>query len=284
MKIDATTRLEDHDTAYSNSGAVKGSERFAPAWTAAAESFRAALMADGRGSLDQPYGGGARQAYDFFLPVHPPRGLFVFVHGGYWQRFDKSLFSHLAGGPLARGFAVAIPSYTLCPDVRIGDIVKEIGAFLEHVAAKVDGPITLAGHSAGGHLVARMAAAPSPISDDVRARIAAVLSISGVHDLRPLRATAMNAVLHLDGAEARAESPALLDPAIAAPVTCWVGGDELPEFLRQNALLANLWYGLGHPTRTVVSPGRHHYDVIDDLTDPDSAMTALVSPQPPEPD
>ena len=284
MKIDAAQRLEDNDTAYSNSGAVKGADSFAPRWSEAAEKFRAGLMADGRGSLDQPYGEGPRQVYDLFLPVHPPRGLFVFVHGGYWQRLDKSFFSHLAAGPLERGFAVAIPSYTLCPDIRIAGIVKEIASFLGHVAAQVDGPITLAGHSAGGHLVARMASAPSPLSDDVRARIAAVVPISGVHDLRPLLANSMNTVLHLDAEEARAESPALLDPAIKAPVTCWVGGDELPEFLRQNAVLASLWYGLGVPTRAVVSPGKHHFDVIDDLADPHSAMTAIVSPQPPEPD
>ena len=284
MKIDAATRLEDNDIAYSNSGAVKGSEAFAPRWAAQAEAFRAALMADGRGSLDQPCGDGARQVYDLFLPVHPPLGLFVFVHGGYWQWLDKSFFSHLAAGPLSRGFAVAIPSYTLCPDIRIGGIVQEIGSFLAHVAAKVDGPITLAGHSAGGHLVARMAASPSPLADEVRARIAAVVPISGVHDLRPLLGNSMNAALHLDAAEARAESPALLDPAITAPVTCWVGGDELPEFLRQNALLASLWYGVGVPTRAVVVPGRHHFDVIEDLADTASAMTALVSPQPPEPD
>jgi acetyl esterase/lipase len=284
MKIDAATRLEDNDTAYSNSGAVKGADGFVPRWATAAGAFRATLMADGRGSLDQPYGEGSRQVYDLFLPVHPPRGLFVFVHGGYWQRLDKSFFSHLAEGPLARGFAVAIPSYTLCPDIRLSGIVQEIAAFLGHVADKVDGPITLAGHSAGGHLVARMVASPSPLADNVRARIAAVVPISGVHDLRPLLDNSMNAVLHLDAAEARAESPALLDPAVTVPVTCWVGGDELPEFLRQNALLASLWYGVGVPTRAVVSPGRHHFDVIDDLADEDSAMTALVSPQPPEPD
>lgn len=56
--------------------------------------------------------------------------------------------------------------------------------------------------------------------------------------------TAMNARLAIDEAEAMAESPALLRPMRNARITCWVGGNERSEFLRQNALLANIWTGL----------------------------------------
>ncbi|MBC8129378.1 MAG: alpha/beta hydrolase [Rhizobiaceae bacterium] len=278
MTILDTRRLEDFDAAYSNGGAVEGSQAFPERWTERAEAFRETIMADGRGSLDQPYGEAERQVYDLFLPVHPPKGLVVFIHGGYWMRLSKSFFSHLAQGPLGRGYAVAMPSYTLAPEARIEEIVKEIGIFLDCVAEKVDGPITIAGHSAGGHLAARIASSTAPISDAVRERVEAYLSISGVHDLRPLLRTDMNATLHLDEDEARTESPALLEPANETPVTLVVGADELPEFLRQTALLASAWYGMGIPIATSEVRGRHHYDVLDALVDPKSEMTAVLTP------
>src|SRR6185295_1629806 len=98
-----------------------------------------------------------------------------------------------------------------------------------------------------------------------RARISHTVSISGLHDIRPLMKAAMNADLGIDEAEARSESPALLAPMRDARLTCWVGSAERPEFVRQNALLANIWTGLGAKTCTVEEPGRHHFDVIDGL-------------------
>ena len=133
----------------------------------------------------------------------------------------------------------------------------------------------LAGHSAGGHLVTRMITGAAPALTD---RIRNVVSISGLHDLRPLMKTGMNGDLRLDAAEAAAESPALLTPAGNATVTAWVGADERPEFLRQSALLANIWAGLGIETRLVEALGKHHFDVIDALGDPESALCdALLS-------
>jgi hypothetical protein len=61
-------------------------------------------------------------------------------------------------------------------------------------------------------------------------------------------------------------------------VTCWVGALERPEFLRQNDLLANIWTGLGAQTRSVHAPGRHHFDVIAELEDAESALTAAFAP------
>ena len=160
-----------------------------------------------------------------------------------------------------------MPSYTLCPEVRIADITREIGAAIAQAASMVEGPLLLAGHSAGGHLVTRMISATSPLPEAVRARIRNTVSISGVHDLRPMLKTAMNDDLRIDDAEAQSESPVLLRPLQGARVTCWVGSAERPEFVRQNALLANIWTGLGAQTCTIEEPGRHHFSVVDGLAD-----------------
>jgi len=37
-------------------------------------------------------------------------------------------------------------------------------------------------------------------------------------------------------------------------MTCWVGSAEVRNFIRQNALLANIWTGLGAQTCTVKNP------------------------------
>ena len=80
----------------------------------------------------------------------------------------------------------------------------------------------------------------------------------------------------MDDAEAARESPALLLPMAGARVTCWVGGKERPEFLRQNALLANIWSGLGARMSERQAESRHHFDVIEDLADPGSPLVGAL--------
>jgi acetyl esterase/lipase len=76
--------------------------------------------------LDISYGDNSREKLDLFLPEGEPKGLFVFVHGGFWLKLDKSYWSHLASGALAHGWAVAMPSYPLCPEVRLSAISRSV--------------------------------------------------------------------------------------------------------------------------------------------------------------
>lgn len=261
----------DWDDAYANGAHIAGAADYPPRWGTMAAAFRNDLGTQAQ--TDIAYGEAPRERLDLFWPAGTPRGVAVFVHGGYWMRFDKSYWSHLAAGALTKGWAVAMPGYTLAPDIRIAGITRQIGAAIGHAAGLVAGEIRLAGHSAGGHLVSRMACTDSPLDTGVQARIAHVLSISGVHDLRPLLRTGMNDTLGLDEDEARAESPALLRPRDGTRLTCWVGADERPEFVRQTALLANIWTGLGAGTRCMEVPGQHHFNVIEGLADPASDLT-----------
>jgi arylformamidase len=270
--------IADWDNAYANGSNIAGSDRWPAAWVEPAQAFRDALSAEGRARLDIAYGDKPRNRLDLFLPAATSKGLVVFVHGGYWKAFDKSFWSHLAAGAVDHGYAVAMPSYTLCPETRIAGITREIGAAIGKAAELVEGPLMLTGHSAGGHLVSRMVTATTPLAPEIAKRIRHVVSISGVHDLRPMMRTDMNATLAIDEAEALAESPTLLRPMDNARITCWVGGGERAEFLRQNALLANVWTGLGATTSTVVEPDRHHFSIIDGLADPQHPLTrALIA-------
>ncbi|MEL0437982.1 alpha/beta hydrolase [Phycobacter sp. K97] len=256
------------DDAYANAAYIKGADEYPPRWDASAQDFRNSLHE--RAKLDIPYGPSARQRFDLFLPEGPPKGLFIFVHGGYWLRFDKSTWSHLAVGPLAHGWAVAMPSYDLCPDVSIAEITRQVASAVVHIAEEVDGPIVLAGHSAGGHLVARMLDR-ALVPEDIGARLKTVIPISPLSDLLPLLRTSMNKEFKMDAEAARAESPVEMQDRYDVPVTVWVGAEERPAFLDQAVWLSDAW-GADH----VIAFGKHHFNVIDPLADPDSDMVALI--------
>ena len=269
-------RISDWDDAYANGVNIAGGDRWPDAWVDPAKAFRDASLAAGRARLDLSYGERPRNRVDLFLPAGDPKGLVVFIHGGYWMRFDQNFWSHLARGPVEHGYAVAMPTYTLCPENRIAGIVAEMGEAVEKIAGMVDGPIHLTGHSAGGHLAARLVCTNSPLSQPVLSRIRNVVSISGLHDLRPLMRTALNETLRIDDAEAVAESPLFLKPLESVRVTCWVGGAERSEFIRQSALLANAWIGVGGSTAYVAEPDRHHFNIIDGLADPAHPLTRTL--------
>jgi acetyl esterase/lipase len=259
----------DMDAAYDNGGHIPGAAAYPDRWAEDAAAWRSVEAALGRARLNLPYGSGARQRFDLFYPAGRPAGLAVFVHGGYWRRFDRADWSHFAAGCTGAGWACAVPSYTLAPEARIGAITAEIAAAVSTAAGLVAGPVVLAGHSAGGHLVARMAMADGPLAGDVAGRVTRVVPISPLADLRPLLRTSMNADLRLDEDEAAAESSVLGAKRDGVAVTVWVGADERPAFRDQARWLGEAW---GVSVRQAA--GRHHFDVIDALRDPDSAMVA----------
>ncbi len=248
---------------YANGDFIAGAADYPPRWAGLSRALREELGP--RARIGLRYGPGERQVFDLFQPEGPPQGLLVFIHGGYWMAFDPSNWSHLAAGALARGWAVALPGYTLAPAARIAAMTGEVEAAITAAAALVGGPIVVTGHSAGGHLSARMACTDrAPGWAD---RLRRVVPISPLSDLRPLMQTGMNATLHLDPAEAAAESPALLTRREGVECVVWVGGQERPAFLWQARLLSENWSCPWH-----VAPGKHHFDVIDELTDPHSLL------------
>ena len=253
--------IADWDDAYANRAHVPDAPAILDALPGLAEAFRA----QARATLDIAYGPGPRERYDLFMPETPPRGLVVFVHGGYWLLFDKSAWSHYAAGAVEAGYAVAMPSYPVSPAARMPEITAAVGSAVTHAAGQVDGPIYLVGHSAGGHLVARMITNASPLPLSLRQRITRCVPISGLFDLRPLLRLSMNADWKLDRETAMAESPVFQDPDPHVHVTAVVGGAERPEFLRHTSLLENAWTGCGGTIASVVIPALHHFNVIDGL-------------------
>lgn len=261
--------LIDWQDAFANADYIPDGMQFPEIWETRAAAFRKTYQAE----FDLAYGPSSREVLDLFLPRGQPKGLAVIVHGGYWLAFDKSSWSDLAQGAVELGWAVAMPSYTLAPDASVPQITGQIAKAITFAANRIDGPVRLTGHSAGGHLVSRMACQDTPLAKSIQERIERVVSISGVHDLRPLLLHSMNDTLNLTPDTARAESPALAQAVSGIEVTAWVGAHERPEFLRQSALLAENWRQQGVKAHLVADPNRHHFDVIDGLKHADHPLT-----------
>jgi arylformamidase len=199
-------------------------------------------------------------------PVH------VFIHGGYWRAFSAADFSFVAESAFAEGHAAVIVNYALCPGVSITEIVRQARAAVAWTWANAPSfggdreRIVVSGHSAGGHLAARVAATAWSrdygIPDDV---VKGVLAISGLFDLEPVRRCWLQPILQITGDEVLEQSPMRRPPEPGRPpLLVAVGAEETPEFRRQSRDFATLLKGPG--CREL--EGRNHFDVLDDLADP----------------
>jgi hypothetical protein len=113
MNWGAMSRAE-RDAAYNNPAAVPESAVLLAAWREASAAFRAA-HAD---HLDQRYGPRERNTWDLFPAANPKAPCLVFIHGGYWQRNSKDMFTNLIAGPCAMGWAAALPGTRWRPTQR----------------------------------------------------------------------------------------------------------------------------------------------------------------------
>lgn len=255
------------DAAYNNSAAVADSAEWLKRWSERSAQVRA--MPGAR--LDLPYGASPRASFDY-LPAPSPAGpLFVFIHGGYWQRNSKETFAFVADGPHAHGIDVAVVGYTLAPQARLADIVREIERALMVLAMNADelgfdaDRLYVGGWSAGGHLTAVASGWPM---------VRGALAISGIHDLEPMALCYINDKLQLDRSEIETLSPLRTLRAGMAPLHLAVGGDELAELKRQSIALKERADETGLPVTLGVVPGCHHYSIMDELAKPDGLLTA----------
>ncbi|WMS43955.1 alpha/beta hydrolase [Acuticoccus sp. MNP-M23] len=253
------------DAAYDNSKAVPNVQNYLADWTARSEIMRARPGA----VLDRPYADGARTCTDF-LPAPGEGGpLFVFIHGGYWQRNAKEMFAFVAEGLHPLGINVALVGYTLAPEATLTQIVSEIDLALEALMRDAGAPafsrdaVVVGGWSAGGHLAAMAARS---------AAIRGVMPISGIFDLEPIAASYLDAALHLTPAEVEALSPLRIAADLAAPTCLYVGGDELPELRRQTDEYHAAREAAGLSGTCTLLPGCNHFEVLEHFANPDSVL------------
>ena len=257
----------DPEAQYNNRALVPDHPAVMQRWRETAEAARAAHP-----PLEIAYGRSPREAMDLFS-AGDAAPVAVFLHGGYWQALDKSWFSGLAPALLAQGVSLAVPSYDLCPAVRLGAILRQVRSAVALIRERTGARPVVFGHSAGGHMAACMLS---------EGRASAAVAISGVFDLAPLIPTSQNKALDLDEREAAALSPIHWPvPNGSTPggtvLDCLVGADESPEFLRQSRMMAEHWAANGVETRYEALPGLNHFTVLDPLYDPESPTAMRIA-------
>ena len=233
-----------------------------------------------RHKSDLRYGPGPLETLDLFLPEGEPRGTFVFIHGGYWRMLDKVDFEFVAGPMVDEGMAVVVSNYDLCPAVSVAKIVDQCRRLMLWIAK--DGPrhgvaadnVVVGGHSAGGHLAAMMYATDWDALGLTSDPFVGGVTLSGVHDLKPLVLFSGNSDLRLTNAEAARVSPINHASLSAAPLLIAVGGAETSEFIRQSQLLWDAWPDNRRPAAgPLIVAGKHHFSVVLDYADPTSELT-----------
>ena len=236
------------------------------------------------------YGSNPKQTLDLF-PATGSEGLapvVCFIHGGYWRNKDKSDFHYLAPAFTHAGAHFVAINYTLAPEASMDQIVQENREALiwlvNHAVAHGGDPerIHVVGHSAGGHLVAMLMATDwLPLSTGMAENdpLAGATAISGLFDLEPIRLSYLNDSLRLDEEQTIRNSPIGLKPTTRAPLILALGANETPEYHRQQAGLLDAWSTYDLPLSVVEMPGLNHYDVIDHLGHPGSALHHAVMDQ-----
>lgn len=270
----------DNDTAYleslyNNRAAVPDFQKYFDRWAGKSVEARRSMNCE----IDVPYGDDIMETMDVFLPKGESKAILMFVHGGYWRSLDKKDHSFVAAPFVNAGVTVAAINYSLCPNVSMQHIAKQVvaaGAFLYKNAADFEAPrkrMFACGHSAGGHLTAmalaclwKLAAPGLP-----QKVFQGGLSISGLFDLTPLtKVPFLNVDLRLTEDSARMLSPALMTPPTNAPLHIAVGGQEIGGFKDQHRIIAQSWRKvLGED---IPCPQDHHFSILDSFADSQSEL------------
>lgn len=268
----------EHELQYNPQNSVPDFKLF----QARREGPNAAARKSLRCMADQSYGDHRLHKVDVYPAAQPDAPVHVFFHGGYWRAQDKQNFAFVAAPLVERGVCAVIANYALCPEVTLdGVVASAIGAidWTARNAARFGGDpgrITISGHSAGGHLGAAILAtdwAARGLPADI---VKGAVLISGIFDPAPAARTSVDAEIRLTPELIARHDYERQMPRILCPTWIVAGGREPWHWIDQSFRYAHHLRRHGGDPGVVVSPGFHHFDIMDQYRDPDSDVTRLL--------
>lgn len=225
------------------------------------------------------YGDEAVEKLDVYAAREPGSPVYVFIHGGYWRMLGREDSAMMARSLHAAGAAVICVDYGLAPSHGLSQIVAQCERALEWVwrhARRFNADparIHVSGSSAGAQLAGMLLAGDARRSER---RIHGASLISGLMDLHPLMQTPVNDWLRLDADQAQAFSPALHTPAAGTPLLVAWGALEPAVMQAQSIHYAQQCRMAGCAVRSMAIADRHHFNVLMDLEQGDSALTRAL--------
>jgi acetyl esterase/lipase len=212
---------------------------------------------------DGPEADDHRHRLDLFLPKEKANcPVVMLVHGGAWVVGDNrccGLYSSVGQFLASRGIVAVLPNYRLSPGSKHPDHIQDVArAFAwtrKHITNFGGRPdqIILAGHSAGGHLVALLATDEKYLKAEGQrlADIRGVMAVSGVYHIPTVSQT-----FTLGGASSRAASLDEMTPLRGAGGWSWSRRLGLPG-IPVNVDAFGLAFGDDAETREDASPVNH---------------------------
>lgn len=230
------------------------------------------------------YGPGARQTVDIFPASRLSAPIAMFWHGGAWRYQSKEHFSFVAEPLADAGILTLLVGYDLHPDVTLRRMMEEaveaIAWTVRNVVQYGGDPARLmvCGHSAGAQLCG-MALSHDFARDRLsRSPVRGALLISGSYDMEPHSRHERYLDMGLaDGELVRDASPACnppLDPSVRLVIAA--GAEETSGYIAQADSFCRKCVSRGHDARVLLSPGDHHFSVIERLADRDHALTRAL--------
>jgi arylformamidase len=268
----------DHEHQYNPQNSVPDFKLF----QARREGPNAAARASLHCVADQGYGPHRLHKVDVYRAPQDRAPVHVFFHGGYWRAQDKQNFAFVAAPLVARGVCAVIANYALCPEVTLDGVVDSAIGALDWTARNIaglggdPGRITVSGHSAGAHLGAALLATDWTARGLPADLVKGAVLISGIYDPAPAARTSVDAEIRLTPELIARHDYERVPPRTRCPTWIVAGGREPWHWIDQSFRYAHHLRRHGGDPGVVVSPGFHHFDIMDQYRDPDSDVTRAL--------
>jgi arylformamidase len=224
-----------------------------------------------------PYAALPREQLDIYPSLQPSSKTLIFIHGGYWHKWDKSSFQFIGKAFRNDSITTVLINYPLAPAVSIDQISASCRLAIHWLYQNISayngdpGQLYIAGHSAGGHLSAMLLATDWRPFNLIPDAIKGVCVISGLFNLIPICLSDINKSLNMETETALRNSPVHLMPATRCPLSIVVGGNETNEFLDQSKELYTCWKE--HFSAEIEQiQGLNHYSIVETMLDPQSCL------------
>jgi len=218
---------------------------------------------------DIAYGPKAANRLDIYLPTHgAPSALVVFFYGGGWNSGGKESYRFAGAALAAAGIATVIPNYTLYPEARFPQFMRDAASAVAFTRAHAHewgadpSRLFLIGHSAGAHIAVLLALDQEYLQqvggDDRWLR--GVVGLSGPYDFLPFTDEYLNDVF-APPAEFYRSQPINYVRANAPPVLLMHGLADRRVSPNNTRSLAARLEAAGDDVSTQYFPGASHGDL-----------------------
>jgi arylformamidase len=262
---------EQLDNQYNNRLHVPDFATYLERWDARSEATREKYAF----IKDLQYGNHPREYLDIFSSNTPNAKVLVFIHGGYWQMFDKTKFHFVAEAFLPHRVTTVLINYPLAPAATMDEMVasccKAMLWLQQNLAAfnANANEVYIAGHSAGAHLAAMIMC--TQWVNELQNAIKGICLLSGLFNLIPIQLSYRNEALQMNKEMAIRNSPVELVPTHPCPLLVATGAAETEEFKDQSRELYNNCKNKA-TVELLELQGLNHFSILDSLVDENALL------------